>query len=175
MARIPYLQDQDLPPLAETIRARRGCLLNLDRILLHSTPFAEGWNALAGAMRNKTSLPSFFRELAMVAVAVLNGAAYEYHHHHTEFLKAGGTQPQLDALRSLGETGTFDPSHWNHEACAVLQLTLEMTRSIQVSDATFKAIQAILPDQQVVELVGTIAMYNMVSRFLVALHIEIEP
>jgi alkylhydroperoxidase family enzyme len=35
-------------------------------------------------------------------------------------------------------------------------------------------VRAILPDQQVVELVGTIAGYNMVSRFLVATGIEVE-
>jgi alkylhydroperoxidase family enzyme len=37
-----------------------------------------------------------------------------------------------------------------------------------------RRMRALLPDQQVVELVGTIAGYNMVSRFLVATGIELE-
>ncbi|WP_333659586.1 hypothetical protein [Meiothermus cerbereus] len=47
-----------------------------------------------------------------------------------------------------------------------------MTRAVRVGDETFRAVQSALPDAtQVVELVGVIAAYNMVSRFLVALDI----
>jgi alkylhydroperoxidase family enzyme len=50
-----------------------------------------------------------------------------------------------------------------------------MTRNVHVSRETLLAVQAALPnDQQVVEIVGTIAAYNMVSRFLVALDIDSE-
>jgi hypothetical protein len=37
-----------------------------------------------------------------------------------------------------------------------------------------KRIRAVLPDDQVVELIGTIAGYNMVSRFAVATGLEPE-
>jgi alkylhydroperoxidase family enzyme len=37
-----------------------------------------------------------------------------------------------------------------------------------------KRVRAIFPDQKVVELTGTIAGYNMVSRFVVAIGIELE-
>jgi hypothetical protein len=37
-----------------------------------------------------------------------------------------------------------------------------------------KRVRAAIPDQQTVELVGTIAGYNMVSRFVVALGVEVE-
>jgi len=35
-------------------------------------------------------------------------------------------------------------------------------------------VRVLSPDRQVVELAGTIAGYNMVSRFLVAIGIELE-
>jgi alkylhydroperoxidase family enzyme len=57
---------------------------------------------------------------------------------------------------------------------ATLALTREMTREIAVSDATMKRIRGLLSDQEVVELIGTIAGYNMVSRFLIATGIEAE-
>jgi alkylhydroperoxidase family enzyme len=58
---------------------------------------------------------------------------------------------------------------------AVLQLTLEMTRDVRVTDITFDRVRVALGDErQVVELVGVIATYNMVSRFLVALDIDLE-
>jgi alkylhydroperoxidase family enzyme len=47
-----------------------------------------------------------------------------------------------------------------------------MTRDVQVPPAVLDAVRAHLDDRQVVELVGTIAAYNMVSRFLEALQIH---
>ena len=49
-----------------------------------------------------------------------------------------------------------------------------MTRSIKVSEATMKRIRAVLPVDQLIELIGTIAGYNMASRFLVATGVELE-
>jgi alkylhydroperoxidase family enzyme len=47
-----------------------------------------------------------------------------------------------------------------------------MTRSVKVSDATFAEARARLGgERQMIELVGVIATYNMVSRFLVALEV----
>jgi alkylhydroperoxidase family enzyme len=57
---------------------------------------------------------------------------------------------------------------------AALTLTIEMTSKVAVQDAALKRVRALLPDQQVVELIGTIAGYNMVSRFLVATGVDAE-
>jgi len=46
---------------------------------------------------------------------------------------------------------------------------------VAVWDATLKRVRALFPDQQVVELIGTIAGYNnMVSRFLAATGADAE-
>lgn len=176
MPRVPYKPSDIAEPkeLVTAIRARRGgTLLNLDRMLLHSPPFASGWNAIAREVRTNLSLSPKLRELAMCVVAVLNRAEYEFHHHAPEFVKAGGTAEQVDGLRRLGSA--TDASLFDATERAVIQLTIEMTRNVQVSDATFAAVRAALDgNQQVVELVGTIATYNMVSRFLEALKIEPE-
>jgi AhpD family alkylhydroperoxidase len=162
--------------LVARIRARRaGQLLNLDRMLLRSPPFAAGWNAHLGAVRTELSLSPKLRELAICAVAVLNGADYELEHHAPELLRAGGSAEQLEALKALASMHELPPIFAAVER-AVLQLSVEMTRAVRVSDATFKDIHTALSDErQVVELVGVIATYNMVSRFLVALQIAMEP
>ena len=50
-----------------------------------------------------------------------------------------------------------------------------MTRTVEVSDSTFAAVKASLPnDRQVFELIMTIAAYNMVSRILVATGVQPE-
>jgi alkylhydroperoxidase family enzyme len=177
MPRVQYQSaDIDTPgELVAAIRARRGgTLLNLDRMLLHSPPFAKGWNEFLREVRSGLSLAPKLRELAICGVAVLNGAEYEFQHHAPEFIKAGGTAAQVEALRNFAgaanEMALFDAAER-----AVIRLTIEMTRQVQVSDHTFVAAKAVLHDErELVELVGVIAAYNMVSRFLVALGVEPE-
>ncbi len=175
---IPYRPDsaQAGPEeLVNAIRARRrgGKLLNLDRMLLHSPAFARGWNTMFAAIRGQLALSPKLRELAIMAVGVINKADYEWVQHVPDFLAAGGTKAQMEALKdvatAINNTNLFDESER-----ATLALTYEMTRNITVAGATMARVRAILPDQQVVELVGTIAGYNMVSRFLVATGIELE-
>ena len=67
-----------------------------------------------------------------------------------------------------------DPKLFDPAELAALQLTTEMTRDAQVKQATLDKVRSLLPDQQVVELIGTIAGYNMVSRFLLATGVELE-
>ncbi len=175
---IPYRPDDDRagpPELVAAIRSRRpgGKLLNLDRMLLHSPNFAKGWNAMFAAIRGQLSLPPKLRELSIMAIGTLNKADYEWAQHEKEFLAAGGTRKQLAALKDVPVAMT-DATLFDEPERATLALTVEMTRDVAVSGATMKRIRAVLPDPQVVELVGTISGYNMVSRFLVATGIELE-
>ncbi len=176
MPRIPYVSDEEAgtTPLVDAIRRRRGGgLLNLDRQLLHSPPFAEGWNGLLGSVRTKLSVDARLRELAMCVVAVLNDADYEFVHHAPEFVKAGGSDAQVDAIRSM-KTRPIDHALFDDVANAAIGLSFQMTTQVHVDDATFATLLAHLGRTHTVELVGVVATYNMVSRFLVALGVEPE-
>ena len=177
MARIPYQPTDISEPAAvvDAIRARRGGdLFNLDRMLLHSPPFAAGWNAFLGNVRRELDVSPKLCELAICVVAIINGADYEYTHHLPGFIDAGASDDQVAALPTLGnqdaDVSMFDPSER-----AVIALTREMSVNAAASDATFAAVNEVLPDpQHIVEIVGVIAAYNMVSRFLVTLGVEAE-
>jgi alkylhydroperoxidase family enzyme len=178
MSRVPYVsgeRSENESELVARIRARRGgTLLNLDRMLLNSPSFAQGWNTHLGAVRRELLLDPKLRELAICAIAVLNSAHYELEQHTPEFLRAGGTAAQVAAIARFGSEAE-DIANFDATERAVLQLTLEMTRNVQVSDSTFERVQSALSDtRHIVELVGVIATYNMVSRFLVALQVELE-
>ena len=177
MPTIPYkpLDIEEPRELVAAIRARRGgTLLNLDRMLLYSPAFAKGWNSFLGAVRNELTLPPRLRELAICTVAVLNDADYEFIQHAPVFLQAGGTEQQLAALRQIGPSWS-ESEGFSADELAAIQLAIEMTRAVKVSDTTMERVRScLLNDQQLVELVGVIATYNMVSRYLVALGIEPE-
>ena len=176
--RFPYaaLDDPSVPhETVETIARRRPGqrLLNLDRMLLHSPPLARGWSGLLQAVRGELSLAPKLRELAILVVAVLNNALYEWTQHEPEFLQAGGTALQAEALRHP-EAAMVNEALFDERERAALALTIEMTRHVAVGDLTLARIQAAFSDREAIEMIGTIAVYNMVSRFLVATNVTLE-
>lgn len=176
MARIPYVPADVAEPreIVDAVRARRGgALLHLDRMLLHSPALAAGWNTYLGAVRTQLALAPKLRELAMCVVAVLNGAEYEFVQHAPEFRRAGGTQAQLDVLRNP-DSARLDEANFDATERAALAVAIASTRTVQVPEADFAALAGRLGERATVEFVATVATYNMVSRFLVALGIEPE-
>ena len=164
-ARLPFAADDG--PTADLLRARRGGRLSaLDRLLLHSPPVAEGWNALLGALRSGTTLPDDLRELIILRIAVLNDAAFEWTAHEPIARRAGLDEAQLTALRSADASGF---PGWSPVQRAVLGLTDASTTAVTVPEPVFAALREHLDDRQVVEVVATVGGYAMVSRFLVAL------
>lgn len=164
--------------LVQAILARRGgSLLNLDKALLWSEPLARGWNVFLKAVRSELSTDRRLRELGICTVALLTGAHYEYHHHAPDFLAAGGTQAQLDALQVFVQT---DPLGIPADAALgeletlVVRYAAQMTLNVAVNDTLFAALREHFDATQIVELTSAIATYNMVARFLVALGVTPE-
>ena len=159
----------DLAELEAGITAERGRVSLLYQVLLNSPPLAQGWEQLLTAVRNRSSLPADLREMIILRVAVLNRAPYEFEAHVPHALKAGLSQAKIEALRDV----TVAPSagRFSDQERSVLALTDTMTRDIAVPDAVFDPVKACFNDQQLTDLVATVAAYNMVSRFLTAFQI----
>lgn len=169
MARIPYA-DPNKPEtreLVERIVKERGSVLHLYQMLLHSGPVAEGWLNYLTAIRHKCSLNGAIRELVIVRVAQLNGAQYEADQHIPIALKEGVTQQQIDELEDWRNSTSFNATERN-----VLELTDQMTTKVKVDKGTIDALSSDFNHQELVELVATVAAYNMVSRFLEAFGIH---
>lgn len=183
--RLPYVPDPpptstpDEAAIVSRIQARRAPrpLTQLDLALLHAPPVADGWNAFLGAVRTRTSLPDDLRELAISRVAVVNRAWYEWGHHAPLAAAAGVPQAALDALAAdggplrLGDraAGRESAAGLSETQWAVVVLADEMTRNVEVADETFAKVKEIFGERGTVEVVATVACYNCVSRFLVAL------
>ncbi len=168
MARISYpdLSNPTIAPAVERIVAERGHVLKLYEMLLHSPPVAAGWLSFLTAIRQQGQLSGRIRELAIMRVAVINGADYEFRAHTPFTLKEGVSQLQIDALRE-GQFDSFDAVER-----AVLEYTDSMTRNVQVPDAVFEAVRLHFNERELVELTATIGAYNLVSRFLEALQVD---
>ena len=167
--RVPLVQPGTVPELAEVesrIMAERGRVSLLYRVLLNSGPIASGWERLLTAVRNQTGVPADLRELIILRVAVLNGASFEFDAHVPHAQKAGVGSEKIAAVRDEALPDVFTPMER-----LVLELTDTMTRQIVVPQALMTQVQQHFDARGVVELVATVAAYNMVSRLLVALNV----
>ena len=173
MSRISLIEESarpDLAPLITKIKAERGGrFLNLYRTLAHSPGIAEGWLHLFTEIRQRAKLDGASRELAIMRVAVINGADYEYKAHAPFALKEGMSQAQIDALPAWTVSEVYTP-----KMRAVLAYTDSMTREIHVPEAIFAAVRAHFDERETVELTATIGGYNLVSRFLEAVQMPHE-
>ncbi|CAG8037759.1 unnamed protein product [Penicillium salamii] len=175
--RLPYVENPpptntpDEARILASVQARRAPnpLLPLDLALLHSYPVTEGWNSFIGAIRTRTGLSTVIRELAICRVAVVNGALFEWE-QHAPLLKEGGLSEE--ALKVVGDAqADFSSPSLTAEQRAVLAYTDAMTKTVTVPEKVFEQLKACFDEKEVVEITATIAAYNCVSRFLVALDV----
>ena len=170
MPRIPYAdenQNAEVMAAAAQIRETRGQLSNLYRLLLNSPPLARGWLELLTAVRQQCNLSGRYREIAIMRVAIINGADFEYKSHIAFALKEGLRQDQIDALPEWQKSTAFDAAER-----AVLAFVDSMTNDIQVPDRVFDPLKLYFDPRELTELTVTIAAYNLVSRFLEAVQFD---
>ena len=167
--RVPAIAPGTRPELAaleKQIMGARGRISPLYTVLLNSPELAAGWEHLFTVIRQKTSVPPALRELVILRIAVLNGADYEFEAHVPHALAAGMTQESIDRLRG------DDLTRFSAVENLVLRYTDAMTRDLRVPDALYAELDKAFDAKTLVELTATVAGYNMVSRFLIAMRIH---
>ena len=174
MARIPYVDEPIDPALAELVgrltSGRRGKLLNLYRLLLHSPPIAAAWFEQVNAVRWKTQLSGRLREIVIIRIALLNRAAYAIAQHVPKLAKAEGlSDAECEALRDWHASSLF-----NEQERAALAYADAITQSIDVPEPVFAALRGHFGNSEIVELTVLIGTYNMHTRVLQALDIDLE-
>lgn len=175
MARVSFIEEKDHPELAELIgkirAGRRGALINVYKLLLHSPPLAASWLDLISSARYKTELDGRLREIAIIRVAYLNRTDYVVNQHVPQLSAPEGlSQAECDALADWRDSEFFTARER-----AALAYTDAMTRDIAVPDEVFEALRPHYNERQIVELTVLIGTYNMHTRVFMALGIDPEP
>ena len=173
MARVSYLDDKTNPALAELVTrirgARRGNLINIYRLLLHSPALCESWLGHNNAVRWRTALDGRLREIVIIRIAYLNGATYVVKQHVTELaLGEGLTIAECDALADWPAAAFY-----SERERAALAYADAMTRDVAVPDAVFVPLRSHFTQRQIVELTVLIGTYNMNARVLQALELDL--
>lgn len=187
--RLPYIADdpqmetEEDAAIVQRVKDRRGGkLIALDKTLLHAPAVANGWNGFLGAIRTQTSLPASVRELAICRVAILNNAWYEWDQHRPILEKTGVLSEEAIAslkerprpkyeIEEKQEAKTIGSSMFDEKHFAALEYTDAMTLGCIVPQPVFEKLKSFFSEKEVVEITSTVAAYNCVSRFLVALDV----
>ena len=174
MARIPFV-DPDARPQTATLAAqftgkRGGKLINVYKMLLHSPELAQTWFAHVNAVRWGTALDGRLRELLIIRIGHLNSCAYILKQHVPRLaLPEGLTQADCDAIADWQPSTAFSPRER-----AALAYTDQMTREIEVADDIFAALNPHFSEREIVEITVLVGTYNMHSRVVRALDIDLE-
>jgi len=169
MARLPYLDAEQLPPEQRDLLKRP---INLTRLLVNSPGMAKAFHGVGGYIRNKSTLNPRLRELAILQVGWMEKSEYEFTHHVKIGKEFGVTDEDIRGLmaETEGKPSTLEPL-----AKAILRGAREMVRHLAMTDATFAEIRQHLSNEHMTDLVLTIAFYCAVVRVLATMKIDNEP
>jgi alkylhydroperoxidase family enzyme len=171
MARIPYVEPVEAPPAVREVYDVLGREpLNIFKLIANAEsafrPFMRFGAAILGALELDPKL----RELAILRVAQLSDARYEWVQHAAIAAGIGIPDAQIAAL----ERGEIEADCFGELERRVLRFTTESVRDVRVSQATFDALAEHFSPRLIVELLLTIGQYMMVARVMEACAIDIE-
>jgi 4-carboxymuconolactone decarboxylase len=130
-------------------------------IYLHSPSYGELAQKLGGHLRFKTSIPPRLSEFAILCTGAIWKAQYEWAAHAVLGEKAGIKPETIRALQA-GRPPKSAPK----DEMAIYAFVKELYAKKRVSTPTFSRVKKILGDAGIVELVGTLGYYAMVSMLL---------
>jgi alkylhydroperoxidase family enzyme len=172
MARVPYRSKEDSEPeLFDRLAAERGLPIeNIFLVLANAPAVADAVLTMAMALRKQTALDRQLRELAVLTVGHVLEAEYEVAHHHNSAVKAGLPGAKLAGLTEPAK----HPGLYSEPELAVIDYARSVTLTGRADDALWARVTKVLPLQEQVELVVTVAWYNAVVRMILPLGVENE-
>jgi len=171
MARLPYVDPVTAPESIREVFDRLPVRLNIFKMMAHAQTNFRPWLMLGGSILTEQKLDAKLRELAILRVAQLTPARYEWVQHVPIALAVGATPAQVDAL----DRGDADADCFDADERLVLRFTTEVLRDVRASDATFAAMKARFSAQEIVELILAIGFYMSVARLMETTDLDLEP
>jgi len=171
MPRIPYVDPDAAPPGVREVFEQLPVRLNIFRVMAHAQTNFRPLMRLGASILSQQKLDGALRELAILRVAKLSCAPYEWIQHVPIALAAGATREQVDAL----DRGEADAPYFNERESALLRFTDEVVQDVRASDTTFADLASHLSTQEIVELVLAIGFYMTMARLMETADIDLEP
>lgn len=171
--RIPEIPVENLSPAQRKVHdaivaGPRGRVEGPLKVWLHSAELAARAQELGAFCRYHTSLPKRLSELAVLMTGAHWRAGFEWHVHAPAALAAGLDAAAVEAIRS-GRTPQFARA----DEAAVYDFVRELLEARAVTDGTYARARAALGAAGIVELVGILGYYALISMTIVAFQVPV--
>jgi len=134
-------------------------------VWMHAPEFGKLAQALGAHCRYRTGLSPRLSEFAILCTARLWRAQYEWFAHAPMAEKAGVKPKTIQDLRAGRE-----PKAAPKDERAIYAFVQELYKTRRVSERTYKRVQAFLGDAAMVEFVGILGYYVLISMTLNVFH-----
>ncbi len=170
MARLPLVEAKDAPEAVRDALERLPVQLNIMRTMAHAETCFRPLLRLGSAILGKQSLDADLRELAILQIAALSSARYEWTQHVPIAQGAGVRSEQIAAI----ERGEISAEHFSERELAVLDFTTEVVENVGASDETFNRVAGHLDAREIVELLVAIGFYMMIARIAETVKVDLD-
>jgi len=170
MARLPYVDPAQAAPEIRELFARLPAPLNILRLLAHAEKNFVPLIDLARSILGQQQLDAKLRELAILQVAHLSGAEYEWIQHVPIAKAVGASNEQIAAI----ERGDLEARCFREEEKLVLRFTSDVVEHVRPSETVFNDLARSLSPREIVELVLAIGMYMMLARLMEIAEVDLD-
>lgn len=146
----------------------RGVVEGPLKVWLESPEFADKSQALGAFCRYDTTLPPRLSELAIIITGAHWKAGFEWHVHAPIALEAGIDPKTLDAIQA-GRT----PALTKNDEQIVYEFATQLLREREVTDQTFADAVDMLSYRSIVDLVGILGYYGLISMTIKAFELPV--
>jgi 4-carboxymuconolactone decarboxylase len=155
------LDDAQRAMIDSILAGPRNALGGPFNVMLRAPEMGDLAQKLGAYARFNSSLPDTLREMAIIMTAAYWTSEFEWNAHKNAAL-AVGLDPAIVAAIAAGER----PAEMQVSEAAIYDLVRQLLNEHRVSDAVFAAAVDTLGERGVVDVIGTVGYYAMVSMFL---------
>jgi 4-carboxymuconolactone decarboxylase len=140
------------------------------RAYVRDPDLAPKLSALSDYLRWNTSLPPRLSEMAILITARHWTVQYEWFAHYPLAIK-GGLDPKILADIAAGKR----PDNMKDDEAALYDLTTALYRDRKVSDPVYKAALDKFGERGIMDIIGIVGYYDLVSMTLITMQAEAPP
>ncbi len=170
MARIPYVDPATAPEAVREVFEQIPASLNIFKIMAHAETNFRPLLRLATSILTQQKLDHALREIAILRVAKLSNADYEWIQHVPIAVAVGVGDAQIQAL----EAGQTEADCFDERERLVLRFTTEVVHQVGASEATFSDMTKRFSHREIVELILAIGFYMTMARLMESTGIDVD-
>ena len=137
------------------------------RAYIRNPELAPKLSAMSDYLRWKSSLPARLSEFAILITARQWTAQYEWFAHYPLAMKAG-----LDPQVAKDVANGVRPQAMKDDEAALYDLAMALYRDKKVSDDIYRAAQQKFGERGIMDIIGLIGYYDLVSMTLITMQAE---